>query len=269
MERYIAAIDVGTTGVKAMIIGTDGSVAGQGYREYGAAYPRPGWVEQDSEEIVEKTFEACRLAVEAAAVDPSRLACASFSCQRSTFGFLDDKIRMIDRRLYGWQDQRAAATIGETTERIDPGELYRISGMPISPPFAIHKLVWVLKNDPDTYRRAGWIVHLGDYVSYRFGAGKLCAELTAACTLGLVDFAARDWSDRILAATGIDRAKLPPLVECGTRIGAVSAAAAARSLSPCSGPVPASICSITARASSSSSRLTAVQKNVLRRPSLY
>lgn len=60
MEHYIAAIDVGTTGAKAMIIGTDGSVAGQGYREYGAAYPRPGWVEQDSEEIVEKTFDACR-----------------------------------------------------------------------------------------------------------------------------------------------------------------------------------------------------------------
>lgn len=76
MEHYIAAIDVGTTGAKAMIIGTDGSVAGQGYREYGAAYPRPGWVEQDSEEIVEKTFEACRRAVEAAAVDPSQLGLA-------------------------------------------------------------------------------------------------------------------------------------------------------------------------------------------------
>ena len=113
MEHYIAAIDVGTTGAKAMIIGTDGSVAGQGYREYGAAYPRPGWVEQDSEEIVEKTFDACRRAVEAAAVDPSQLACASFSCQRSTFGFLDDEMRMIDRRLYGWQDQRAAETIAE------------------------------------------------------------------------------------------------------------------------------------------------------------
>ncbi len=229
MEHYIAAIDVGTTGAKAMIIGTDGSVAGQGYREYGAAYPRPGWVEQDSEEIVEKTFEACRRAVEAAAVDPSQLACASFSCQRSTFGFLDDEMRMIDRRLYGWQDQRAAETIDETAGRIDPGELYRISGMPVSPPFAIHKLVWILKNDPDTYRRARWIVHLGDYVSYRFGAGELRAELTAACTLGLVDFAARGWSDRILTATGIDRAKLPPLVESGARIGSVSAAAAARS----------------------------------------
>lgn len=229
MEHYIAAIDVGTTGAKAMIIGTDGSVAGQGYREYGAAYPRPGWVEQDSEEIVEKTFDACRRAVEAAAVDPSQLACASFSCQRSTFGFLDDEMRMIDRRLYGWQDQRAAETIDETAGRIDPGELYRISGMPVSPPFAIHKLVWVLKNDPDTYRRARWIVHLGDYVSYRFGAGELRAELTAACTLGLVDFAARGWSDRILTATGIDRAKLPPLVESGARIGSVSAAAAARS----------------------------------------
>ena len=138
-------------------------------------------------------------------------------------------MRMIDRRLHGWQDQRAAETIDETAGRIDPGELYRISGMPVSPPFAIHKLVWILKNDPDTYRRARWIVHLGDYVSYRFGAGELRAELTAACTLGLVDFAARGWSDRILTATGIDRAKLPPLVESGARIGSVSAAAAAHS----------------------------------------
>lgn len=60
-------------------------------------------------------------------------------------------------------------------------------------------------------------------------ARELRAELTAACTLGLVDFAARGWSDRILTATGIDRAKLPPLVESGARIGSVSAAAAARS----------------------------------------
>lgn len=78
MEHYIAAIDVGTTGAKAMIIGTDGSVAGQGYREYGAAYPRPGWVEQDSEEIVEKTFEACRRAVEAAGRRPLPSSPAQF-----------------------------------------------------------------------------------------------------------------------------------------------------------------------------------------------
>ena len=50
----VLALDQGTTGSTAVLVGDDGAIVGRGYREIGQHYPRPGWVEHDPEDTAER-----------------------------------------------------------------------------------------------------------------------------------------------------------------------------------------------------------------------
>ena len=55
----VLAIDAGTTGVTALLVRADGTVAARGYQEFPQYYPRPGWVEHLPEDIWQATLAAC------------------------------------------------------------------------------------------------------------------------------------------------------------------------------------------------------------------
>ncbi len=222
MSKYIVAVDVGTTGTKAMVLTEKGNVLGTGYGEYGCIYPQKDWVEQDGELLTQETFKACKAAIEKSKIDPKDIACVAFSTQRATFGFVDDNNELINNRLYGWQDNRAASVIGEIAEKIPADELYAISGMPLTPTFSLEKVVWVKKNDPDVYDKTKFIVMMPDYIMYRFGADEFVTEVTNGCCSGMMDVYKLQWSDRILEALDIDKAKLPRLVNPSEKVGEVT-----------------------------------------------
>ena len=62
----VLSIDAGTTGVTALVILPDGTVAARGYAEFAQHFPRPGWVEHIPEEIWQATLTACRQALDGA-----------------------------------------------------------------------------------------------------------------------------------------------------------------------------------------------------------
>ena len=59
----VLAIDAGTTGVTALVVTAEGTIAARGYQEFGQHFPRPGWVEHAPEEIWQATLEATRAAL--------------------------------------------------------------------------------------------------------------------------------------------------------------------------------------------------------------
>ena len=222
MKKYLIGVDVGTTGSKAMVLDLKGNVIGKGYGEYPCLYPNPNWVEQDAEMLIQETFKACKAAVEDSKIDPHEIISVGFSTQRATFGFIDDKDRVIGGNLYGWQDNRAASVIEYICSVIPGDQLYKISGMPITPTFSFEKIIWVMKNDPKTYEKAKYIVQMPEYVMHRFGVEGYLCERTNACCSGMIDVSTMEWSDKIIKAYGIDPKKLPKLVDPGKEIGKVS-----------------------------------------------
>ncbi len=68
----VLAIDAGTTGVTALLVGPDGTVTARGYQEFQQHYPRPGWVEHLPEDIWQATLAACRQALEQAGAGGAR-----------------------------------------------------------------------------------------------------------------------------------------------------------------------------------------------------
>ena len=62
-EKYLAGIDIGTTGAKAAIFNLKGNIISSAYREYGCSYPKPNWIEQDPYFLVSQAMEASNEAI--------------------------------------------------------------------------------------------------------------------------------------------------------------------------------------------------------------
>src|SRR5205085_6278869 len=73
-ERYVLAIDQGTTGTTAMLFDRQARIVGRGYREITQHYPRPGWVSHDAEELWQRSLAAVGEAKAAARIDDRAIA---------------------------------------------------------------------------------------------------------------------------------------------------------------------------------------------------
>ena len=106
----VLAIDQGTTGSTCLVITEDGRIAGRGYREITQHYPRPGWVEHDAEEILERTVAAGREAIAQAGVTPRAIGITN---QRETVVVWDARTGKPLGHAIVWQDRRTAARCAE------------------------------------------------------------------------------------------------------------------------------------------------------------
>lgn len=226
---YLMAIDIGTTGANAMLFDAEGQALGSAYREYPSVYPEEHQVEQAAELLVDAAFEVCRQTLAGSGITPQEVSAVCLSSQRATFGLLDGEGRMIGGRFYGWQDNRAHTVIPEIASKISADELYRITGMPLTPTYTLEKLYWIKKHQPDRYAQASMVIFPADYMLHQFGAADFVTEVTNACCSGLIDVRELEWSERVLTALDLARHKLLPLVRPGTVVGRVSRVAAEKS----------------------------------------
>src|SRR3712207_6923335 len=105
----VLAIDAGTTGVTALLVGVDGRVAAKGYQEFGQHFPEPGWVEHAPEEIWQATLEATRGALAAyRGTGGPELRAVGITNQRETVLLWDRETLGSPRRGIVWQDRRTA-----------------------------------------------------------------------------------------------------------------------------------------------------------------
>ena len=101
----VLAVDVGTTGVTALVVGVDGAVLARGYQEFTQHFPQAGWVEHEPEEIWQATLAACRAALDAGAEAPTAVGVTN---QRETAVLWDRETLGAARRAIVWQDRRTA-----------------------------------------------------------------------------------------------------------------------------------------------------------------
>ena len=226
-EQSVVGIDIGTTGAKAAVIRLDGTVVCTAYREYTCVYPKPNWVEQDVDLIVGKAMECCTEAVGRSGLPSSAIAAVSFSAQRCCSVFVDGKGSIV-RPMISWQDNRAHEQVGEIERKISAAEFYDITGMPLNTTWMVSKMMWVRENEPANWKRVAKVVQLQDYALRKMGAEEFVDDVSDAGFYGLWDPYAFAWSGKLLSLLGFDASIFPRPVASGSRIGAVSAAAAER-----------------------------------------
>jgi xylulokinase len=226
--KYLAGIDVGTTGAKCGILDLNGNLIASGYREHGCSYPKPNWVEQDADLLVANAMEAAREAVAKSGIVPTEIASVSLSSQRCCTLFLDAEGKLI-RPLISWQDNRTSAEVEEIRQKISNSDYYKITGLPINTTWMLSKILWLRKNEPANWERVRKIIQNQDLVLKAFGADDYYVDVSDAVFYGIWDPYNFDWSQDLIDRFQIDRALLPKATPSGTCVGAISSQAAERS----------------------------------------
>jgi xylulokinase len=204
-------IDVGTTGVKAVALSTDGEVLARAERGYPLSTPRPGWSEQEPEDWWRAT--------EAALADlPAEPAAIGLSGQMHGLVVLDEGDRVL-RPAILWNDQRTAAECVEIEERVGLARLIELTGNRALTGFTAPKLLWLQRHEPDTYARVRRIALPKDYVRLRL-TGEHAIDVADASGTLLFDVARRRWSAEMLDALDVPEQWLPAAHESAAIGGA-------------------------------------------------
>ena len=227
-------LDVGTSGVKAILVAADGAVVASAGAEYPLLTPRPGWTEQEPEDWWRASCAALRRLRAAA---PGPIAALGLTGQMHGAVFLAADGQVI-RPAILWNDQRTAAECAEIERRVGAERLRAIAGNPALTGFQAPKALWLRRHEPEAYARVRHLLLPKDFVRFRL-TGDFASDASDAAGTLLLDLAARDWSAELLGALEIPRDWLPRVHEGPEVTGRVSAAGAAASGLPEGLPVVA------------------------------
>lgn len=202
-------IDLGTSGVKTLLVGDDQAVLAEATAPLSVSRPKPLWSEQDPAEW----WSAVGVSIaRIRAAHPTELAAVrgiGLSGQMHGATLLDDGDRVL-RPAILWNDGRSAAQCTEL-ERREPRSR-EISGNLAMPGFTAPKLLWVAENEPDVARRVARVLLPKDYLRLRM-TGEHASEMSDSAGTLWLDVQKRAWSPELLAATGLSESAMPRLFE--------------------------------------------------------
>lgn len=214
-EKYILAIDEGTTGTTSLLINSEGQVVSKAYQEVHPLYPQPGWVEQDSEELLQKAIAVAQDAVTKAGVKPSQVKGIGITNQRETTIVWDRKTGKPVSKAIVWQCRRTAAMCEELKKKGFEKPVREKTGLVIDAYFSATKLRWILDHIPDGQKRA----EQGDLM---FGTvdcwlvwnltGAHVTDYSNASRTMLFNIHTLNWDKELLSMLNIPRAILPKVM---------------------------------------------------------
>ena len=217
-------LDVGTSGVKAILVTADGSVVAAATTPLALSTPRPGWAEQHPDDWWTASLQSIR---DVLAGRPNETVDAvGISGQMHSSVFLDRAGEVVRPALL-WCDGRTTAECEEITRRAGGEDRLREwVRNPALEGFTLPKVLWLRNHEPDAYARVATVLLAKDFIRYRL-TGELAGEPSDASGTLMFDPARLAWSDEILAATGVSRSLLPNVGGSADVLGRVTAAAAA------------------------------------------
>jgi glycerol kinase len=209
-EHLVLAVDQGTSSSKAVAFDLSGTVLATSSVAIGHATPRPGWVEQDPDEIL-ASVTTCL--VELADRLDGPIAAVGLSSQRESAVAWDATTGTPLSPLLGWQDRRTAKTaqrlLGEAGD-----EIRKRTGLPLDPMFSALKLAWILDQiDPDRRRARNGEIRLGTVDAWLADrlTGEFRIEAGNASRTQLMNLESLEWDDALLELFDIPLATLPTI----------------------------------------------------------
>lgn len=232
MSDYIASIDAGTGGVRCVIFDAEGRAAGMDYRELTTIYTPGGRAEQDPIQLIRGAWDAVRGAILRASIDPARIAGVSATGTQTTFVPLDGRGDFLTNIIL-WQDARGTEMFPWIRERLTArgmteAELYRRTLRPLDALLAGAKLLWLREREPELYARIHRLANPQAVVLRAFGAGDVAADPSDGGWWLSHDSVTLEIDPELVDLFGLNPAHFPRTVAPGTRVGAVSSEAAAR-----------------------------------------
>ncbi|MEM6985978.1 MAG: xylulokinase [Pseudomonadota bacterium] len=206
-------IDLGTSGLRALLVDDNGTPLGSAERHYASQHPYPGWSEQNPADWIDALDGAVQdLAGRYA--EFAELHGIGVAGHMHGATLLDDHGAVI-RPCILWNDSRAhteAAALDQTPD------VRSISGNIVFPGFTAPKLKWVQEHEPEHYARVAKVLLPAAYLNF-YLTGDYVADMSDSAGTSWLDVEQRNWSDTLLTAGGMTASQMPRLVEGCARAG--------------------------------------------------
>jgi glycerol kinase len=210
--EHILAIDQGTSSSRAIVFDRQARPVAMAQHELPSAFPQPGWVEQDAEEIWQTQLRAGRDAFAAAGLTGADVAAIGITNQRETTIAWSADGPLAPAIV--WQDRRTAEHCATMRASGIEALVRARTGLLLDPYFSATKMAWLLDHLPDGRSRAAdGAVRLGTVdawlVSRLTGGRTFATDVSNASRTLLLDLASRAWSPQQLALFDLPGACLP------------------------------------------------------------
>ncbi len=201
-------LDLGTSGLRALLVDRDGRMLGEAETAFGTMHPRPGW----SEQAPKSWIEACRIVMSSlkqdypGAVESVRGIGISGHMHGAT---LLDKDGAAIRPCILWNDTRSS----EEAARLDAiARMREITGNIVFPGFTAPKLDWVRLHEPENFKRTARVLLPKDVLRLWL-TGEYFSDMSDSAGTSWLDVGSRAWSDEALKLTHMRRDQMPDLLE--------------------------------------------------------
>jgi xylulokinase len=219
VDGHLLGLDVGTSGVKALLVAMDGDVVASTTTPLTISTPRPGWAEQDPDAWWRASVASIRGVRETRPT--ARIAAVGISGQMHSSVFLDAKGEVIRPALL-WCDGRTTAECREIEQRVGGEDRLRdLAANPALEGFTLPKVLWLRNHEPQAFARLATVLLAKDYIRYRL-TGELATEPSDASATLMYDTARLRWSSELLRAVGLSESIVPRVGGSSEVLGCVS-----------------------------------------------
>lgn len=214
MEKFIMALDAGTTSNRAILFDRSGKIRSMAQKEFTQIYPQPGWVEHDALEIWSTELGVCTEAMSKIGASADQIAAIGITNQRETTIVWDKNTGEPVCNAIVWQCRRTSAYCDELTERGLTDMIREKTGLIIDAYFSATKLHWILENVPGARQRAeaGELLFgtVETWLIWKLTKGRVHAtDYSNAARTMLFNINTLTWDDDILRELDIPKCMLP------------------------------------------------------------
>ncbi|MGY5309067.1 glycerol kinase GlpK [Nocardia gipuzkoensis] len=216
-QRYVLAIDQGTTSTRCILFDQRARLVGVAQRRHRQHYPRPGWAEQDALEIWRDVERIVPQAMRDSGVAADRIAALGIANQRETTVVWDRRTGIPIGRAIVWQDVRTEELVRELEGKPGAARIRELCGLPLAGYFAAPRLRWILDSVPGARERAerGEVLFgtMETWLIWNLTGGPdgglHLTDVTNASRTLLMNLSTRTWDAELLEFFGIPARMLP------------------------------------------------------------
>ncbi len=233
--HYLLGIDVGTSGLKALLVSTEGHTVALEQQPYEPDILPDGGAEQDPSVWWSAAVSVLRRISEAHPDKMRDIAGIGLGGQMHGLVALSGMGEPVHPSII-WMDARSTAQVRRVYEALGEERVHAVTLNRVCPGFALPSLLWLRDSKPEAFARIRYIMQPKDYIRYRL-TGRIATDASDASATAVFDTVKRQWAWELIDVVGIDRGLFPACLEADGIAGEVTAQAAAETGLVCGTPV--------------------------------
>ena len=218
MPAHYLGLDIGTTGIKAVLFDENGRTCGTGLAEYTLETPAPDIVELDAEQYWRSTLDAISQALRQSGIAPRDIRAMGVTGQAETLIMVDASGKPL-RKAIVWLDNRAGSEAKIIEKKFTASSLFHLSGQTeMLPCWPASKILWFRENEPQLFAKTAKYLMVEDYIIHKLtGRYTTCRGLMPSSLY--YDIRTKQYDCAMLDFLGIRAEQLPALLDPGEQIG--------------------------------------------------